>query len=91
MITSRAPLVRMTRLHEELKARRFPNCRKIAEALEISAKTIQRDLDFMRDQLGLPIASHMIGIGLAFTMSPNRRNRRFHGSMYFGAETGPRG
>lgn len=53
---SRPPLARMLRLHEELKAGLFPNCRGLAEALEVSGKTIQRDLDFMRDQLGLPIA-----------------------------------
>ena len=43
------------RLHAALKARRFPNCQKIAAELEVSAKTIQRDIDFMRYRLGLPI------------------------------------
>ncbi len=53
---NRPILVRITRLHEEMEARRFPNCRTVARVLETSPKTIQRDLDFMRDQLGLPIA-----------------------------------
>lgn len=52
---SRPPLVRMLRLHEALKAGEWPNCRSMAKVLEVSDKTIQRDLEFMRDQLGLPI------------------------------------
>jgi len=43
------------RLHEKLRAGAFPNCRKLADELEVSTKTIQRDIDFMRDRLGLPI------------------------------------
>lgn len=53
--SSRPPLVRMVRLHELLVAEKFPNCRKLAEEFEVSAKTIQRDIEFMRDQLVLPI------------------------------------
>ncbi len=52
---SRPPLARMLRIHEALKAGRMPNCRKLGEELEVSGKTVQRDLEFMRDQLGLPI------------------------------------
>ncbi|GAB4252307.1 MAG: transcriptional regulator [Candidatus Methylacidiphilales bacterium] len=52
---SRPPLVRMLRIHEALKAGEWPNCRSMAQVLEVSDKTIQRDLEFMRDQLGLPI------------------------------------
>ena len=36
-------------------ADRYPNCRKIAEEFEVSAKTVQRDVSFMRDRMGLPI------------------------------------
>ena len=52
---SRPPLQRMMRLHAALKGRDFPNCRKLGDELEVSPKTIQRDIDFMRDRLGLPI------------------------------------
>ena len=55
------------RLHGALKARQFPNCRKIAAELEVSAKTIQRDIDFMRDQLGLPIEYHPQEFGFYYT------------------------
>jgi proteasome accessory factor B len=55
---SRPPLQRMMRLHAALKSHHFPNCQKIAAELEVSPKTIQRDVEFMRDRLGLPIAYH---------------------------------
>jgi proteasome accessory factor B len=48
----------MMRLHAALKSHHFPNCQKIAAELEVSPKTIQRDVEFMRDRLGLPIEYH---------------------------------
>jgi proteasome accessory factor B len=64
---SRPPLERMLRLHERLKAGVYPNCRKLASELEVSAKTIQRDIDFMRDRLGLPIEYDQIQFGFYYT------------------------
>src|SRR5205807_5939944 len=64
---SRPPLERMMRLHAALKARKFPNCQKIAAELEVSAKTIQRDIDFMRYRLGLPIDYHPQEFGFYYT------------------------
>lgn len=53
--TSRPPLERMMRIHEELQANTLPNCSKLAAKLEVSTKTVMRDLEFMRDRLGLPV------------------------------------
>ncbi len=64
---SRPPLERMMQIHAKLKAGEFPNCRKIADALEVSSKTIQRDIDFMRDRLGLPIEYHAQRFGFHYT------------------------
>lgn len=64
---SRPPLERMLRLHERLKAESYPNCRKLAEELEVSSKTIQRDIDFMRDRLGLPIEYNQVEFGFYYT------------------------
>jgi len=64
---SRPPLERMMRLHAALTAKRFPNCQKIAAELEVSAKTIQRDIDFMRYRLGLPIDYHPQEFGFFYT------------------------
>ncbi|HEY5792268.1 MAG TPA: WYL domain-containing protein [Chthoniobacterales bacterium] len=52
---SRPPLVRMIRIHESLQGGRQPNCSQLARELEVSTKTAQRDIEFMRDQLQLPI------------------------------------
>ena len=52
---SRPPLERMMRIHEELQDNTLPNCTKLAQKLEVSTKTVMRDLAFMRDRLGLPI------------------------------------
>ncbi|WP_269522424.1 helix-turn-helix transcriptional regulator [Coraliomargarita parva] len=52
---SRPPLARMLRIHEELKANRLPNASTLSKLLETSTKTINRDINYMRDQLGLPV------------------------------------
>ena len=51
---SRPPLARMMQLHAQLQARKFPNCRKLADELEVSSKTIQRDIEFMN--VNAPVA-----------------------------------
>jgi len=64
---SRPPLERMLRIHEELRAGRHPNCSTLARTFEISVKTAQRDIDFMRDRLGLPISYHPARFGFEYT------------------------
>lgn len=53
---TRPPYERMTYIHEQLQLDRHPNCTSLATHFEVSTKTIQRDLDFMRDRWQLPIA-----------------------------------
>ena len=43
------------RIHEALKAGRFPNCTKLSRSIEVSPRTIKRDVDFMKFRLDLPI------------------------------------
>jgi proteasome accessory factor B len=52
---NRPAVMRMKRIFDLLKKEDYPNCQRIADELETAAKTIQRDINFMRDQLGLPI------------------------------------
>jgi predicted DNA-binding transcriptional regulator YafY len=52
--SSRPPLARMLRIHEILQDGRQTNSTQLAQLLEVSTKTIMRDLAFMRDQLDLP-------------------------------------
>jgi proteasome accessory factor B len=53
--SSRPPIERMLRIHEELRRTTFTNCTKLTDLLEVSRKTIVRDIAFMRDRLELPI------------------------------------
>ena len=53
--SARPPLARMLQIHEELQTGEPTNCKKLSRQLEVSPRTVQRDIDFMRDQLGLPI------------------------------------
>lgn len=64
---SRPPLERMLRIHQALQAGDYPNCTTLARTLEVSAKSIQRDLDFMRDRLNLPIAYDASRFGYHYT------------------------
>jgi predicted DNA-binding transcriptional regulator YafY len=64
---SRPPLARMLHLHAQLQARKFPNCQKVANELEVSPKTIQRDIDFMRYQLGMPIEYDQLHFGFYYS------------------------
>jgi predicted DNA-binding transcriptional regulator YafY len=52
---SRPPLARMMKIHQALKSGSFPNATRLATQLEISTKSVYRDIDFMRDRLELPI------------------------------------
>lgn len=51
----RSPLVRIKRVLELMQDAKHPNCSTIARALEVSVKTACRDIDYMRDELELPI------------------------------------
>ncbi len=67
--TTRPPLARMIRIHDLLSAGRFPNCSLLAREFEVSAKTVQRDVDFMRDQLVLPIEYDRARHGFFYTQA----------------------
>ena len=52
---ARPPIERMLRIHQALQAGNYPNAAKLAREIEVSDKTIYRDLEFMRDRLDLPL------------------------------------
>jgi proteasome accessory factor B len=64
---SRPPLERMLRIHQALQVGGFPNATGLAREIEVSTKTIQRDLEFMRDRLNLPIAFDRTRNGFHYT------------------------
>ncbi len=64
---SRPPLERMLRIHQLLHARKYPNARTLSADLEVSPKSIHRDVDFMRDRLDLPIDYDRTRFGYYYT------------------------
>jgi len=64
---SRPPLERMLRIHQLLQAGGFPNATSLAREIEVSTKTIHRDLEFMRDRLNLPLEFNHAHNGFAYT------------------------
>ena len=67
---TRPPLERMLRIHQALQAGGYPNTPELARDLEVSTKSVQRDLDFMRDRLHLPIAHNREKNGYEFVEVP---------------------
>jgi predicted DNA-binding transcriptional regulator YafY len=60
---SRPPLERMLRIHQLLQSGKFPNATTLARELEVSTKSIHRDIEFMRDRLNLPIEYEAMHFG----------------------------
>ena len=68
---SRPPLERMLRIHQLLQDNRYPNAVSLARELEMSTKSIHRDLEFMRDRLGLPLEWDFTRRGYHYTEEVN--------------------
>jgi predicted DNA-binding transcriptional regulator YafY len=67
LLHSRPPLERMLRIHQALQSGRHPNATTLAAEMEVSAKSIHRDLEFMRDRLELPLAYDHARNGYRYT------------------------
>lgn len=52
---ARPPLERMMKIHQALQSGHYPNATKLAREMEVSTKSIQRDLEFMRYRMDLPV------------------------------------
>lgn len=51
----RSTLTRIHFIHAAIKAGQYPNVPKLAKMLEISPRSIERDLEMMRDLMGAPL------------------------------------
>jgi predicted DNA-binding transcriptional regulator YafY len=60
---------RLQTIHHEIKERRYPNASSLAGRLSVSTKTVQRDLDYMRDELEAPIEFSREENGYLYTRS----------------------
>lgn len=54
-------------IHERIKANRYPNCTKLGKDIEVSTRTIKRDIDFMKYRLNLPIEYDELRYGYFYT------------------------
>lgn len=61
MSESRTALARVAHISAALNTRKRTTAGLLADELEVSDKTIRRDLDFMRDTLNLPIDRDQAG------------------------------
>jgi proteasome accessory factor B len=52
---TRPPTERFAAIDRAIRAGGFPNARTIGDALEVSPRTVQRDIEFLRDRWGAPI------------------------------------
>jgi predicted DNA-binding transcriptional regulator YafY len=52
---TRPPLQRMLHIHAAIQSGKYPTSNTLARELEICARSIGRDIEFMRDRLELPI------------------------------------
>lgn len=64
---SRPPLGRMNYIVSKLQAGTYPNCVTLAKELEVCAKTIQRDIEYMKFQMDAPIEYDSSQKGYYFT------------------------
>jgi proteasome accessory factor B len=52
---TRRPMERIHKIHTAIKDGRLPNCTTLAKELDVTTKTVQRDINFMRDSLNVPL------------------------------------
>src|SRR5262245_8804511 len=67
----RPPLERMLRIHQAIQSGSYPNATSLAAELEVSSKSIYRDLEFMRDRLELPLEFDRKRLGYCYTEEVN--------------------
>lgn len=69
---NRPPLERMKKIFGLLHDGKYPNCSTMATVFEVSAKTIRRDIEFMRDRWEWPIEYDEQRHGFFFAKPVNR-------------------
>jgi predicted DNA-binding transcriptional regulator YafY len=54
-VAVRFSLQRIAALDRAIRAGEYPNARTISRELEVGHRTVQRDVEFLRDRLGAPL------------------------------------
>ena len=59
------------RIHQAITSGKYPNATRLAAEIEVVTKTIHRDIDFMRERMGLPIEYDTRKFGYFYTEEVN--------------------
>lgn len=65
--TGRSAIVRIWTIYALIKNKQYPDCRKLAAKLEVSPRTIERDLELLRDRMEAPLEFDRLRRGYYFT------------------------
>jgi predicted DNA-binding transcriptional regulator YafY len=58
---------RLTFIDQQISTGGYPICFRMSQEWEVSPKTIQRDVDYLRDELGAPIQFSALRHGFFYT------------------------
>ena len=58
---------RLLELDRAIRSGKYPNCLTFSTEWEVSQKTVQRDIDYLRDQLGAPLEYDRFKKGFCYT------------------------
>jgi predicted DNA-binding transcriptional regulator YafY len=72
LAASRPPLARLAEFDQAIRNGSYPNARTLARRLEVNPRTVQRDLEFLRDRLGAPLAFEPARNGYRYTQPDYR-------------------
>jgi predicted DNA-binding transcriptional regulator YafY len=73
MITAKRPaLRRLWTIDRELRSGAYPSAGRLAQLIEVDAKTILRDVAFLRDELGAPVEYNRARRGYEYTSKTYR-------------------
>jgi len=71
-VYTRPPWERMMWIHERLRQGNFPNCVGMARGMEVSLRTVKRDVAFMMERLRLPIVYDPLKYGFYYSKPVER-------------------
>lgn len=67
MKRSKTQAERLLELDRQIRDGKYPNCATFATEWEVSAKTVQRDIEFMKSRMGAPIEYDALRRGFYYT------------------------
>lgn len=65
--TGRSVIVRIWTIYTLIKNKQYPDCRMLAAKLEVSPRTIERDIELLRDRMQAPLEYDRLRRGYYFT------------------------